>query len=222
MHDGIAIALAWPETLCKEPGSWYDKPMSWLGINKNNYYKVGHSAVILIEKETGTCHYYDFGRYHTPYKSGRVRSAYTDHDLKIFCKATINTSGKIENYNEILLEVYNNASCHGTGQLFASYCDIDFKLAQEKAIHMQLKSPIKYGPFLPFGTNCSRFVNTVLLAGKPKWFYQLVLAYPKTVSPTPLLNVMALSNHFIVGFNPVTTNYLSHKKLESINYDAAI
>ncbi len=211
MYNGIAIALAWPDTLCKEPGSWYDRPMKWLGVNKNHYYKVGHSAVVLIENESGVCSYYDFGRYHSPYQHGRVRSAFTDHELKINSKAKLSKKGGLENYNEILLEVFNNPSCHGTGQLFASYCEVDFKAAQEKAIQMQLESPIAYGPFLPFGTNCSRFVNNVLLAGRPKWYHQFVLAYPRTLSPTPMGNVMALSNYSIIGFS---TRYRGNRKVE--------
>ena len=39
MHNGIAIVLAWPETLCKKAGAWYDYPLKWASINKNNYYK---------------------------------------------------------------------------------------------------------------------------------------------------------------------------------------
>ncbi len=47
-HTGFAIALAWPQTYCKQPGAWYDPITLLLGINKNNYYKVGHAALVLI------------------------------------------------------------------------------------------------------------------------------------------------------------------------------
>jgi len=209
MHNGIAITLAWPETLCKQAGAWYDKPLKWLGINKSNYYKVGHAAIVLINKENGDCHYFDFGRYHSPYQHGRVRSAYTDHDLEIKTKAVISANGKLENYNEILSELFNNESCHGSGELHASYCHINFGKAQKKAQEMQSVSPIPYGPFLPKGTNCSRFVNTVVLKGKPKWYYRFVLANPKTLSPTPLGNVKALSNYATIGAPKQTTEALN-------------
>ena len=199
MYSGIAIALAWPETLCKQAGAWYDKPLKWMGINKSNYYKVGHAAVVLIEKATGNCHYFDFGRYHAPYQHGRVRSAYTDHDLEMKSKAVFDKNGRLTNYNEILWELYKNESCHGNGSLHASYCDVDFNKAFDKANQMQLASPIPYGPFLPNGTNCSRFVNTVIVSGSPKWYYKFVLNYPKTLSPTPIGNVKTLSSYAIIG-----------------------
>jgi len=52
MKTGFAIALAWPETNCKNAGSWYDELMELLGISKNHHYKVGHAALILISKDT--------------------------------------------------------------------------------------------------------------------------------------------------------------------------
>lgn len=201
MRNGIAIALAWPETLCKQAGSWYDKPLKWFGLNKSNYYKVGHAAVVLIEKTSGYCYYFDFGRYHAPYQHGRVRSAYTDHDLEMKTKALFDENGRLSNYIGILWELYNRESCHGSGNLHASYCEVDFNKALAKANQMQLRSPIPYGPFLPNGTNCSRFVNTVIVSGSPKWHYKVVLSYPKTLSPTPLGNVKTLSNHIEIGVN---------------------
>jgi len=221
MHNGIAITLAWPETLCKQAGAWYDKPLKWLGINKSNYYKVGHAAIVLINKENGDCHYFDFGRYHSPYQHGRVRSAFTDHDLEMNTKAIVSESGSLKNYNEILLELFNNESCHGSGKLHASYCHVNFDKAHKKANEMQSISPIPYGPFLPNGTNCSRFVNTVVLAGEPKWFYRLVLASPKTLSPTPIGNVKALSNYATVGLIKQTTEVLkpNFKTANKISYE---
>lgn len=206
MLNGIAIALAWPETLCKQPGSWYDVPLKWIGINENNYYKVGHAAIVLIDNKSGYCHYFDFGRYHTPYQYGRVRSALTDHDLEMKSKAKVSKSGTLENYGEILLELFGNESCHGIGKLHSSYCRINFERAYKKAVEMQTNSPIPYGPFLLKGTNCSRFVNTILLSGKPSLLYRLVLAYPKTLSPTPIGNVSALNNYTMLSVRPVINN----------------
>lgn len=193
MRNGFAIAIAWPETLCKQPGSWYDKPMQWVGVNKGNYYKVGHAAVVLINA-SGKCHYFDFGRYHAPFQFGRVRDAETDHDLEIKTQAVINEN-EMENFTDMLSELYFNSSCHGNGTLHASYCKINFERAYSKAKLMQKSSPIPYGPFKIDGTNCSRFVNTVILAGKPTFLHWLLLNYPKTLSPTPIGNVMALSNY---------------------------
>lgn len=212
VYDGIAIAIAWPETLCKQAGSWYDMPLMWLGLNKNHYYKVGHAAVVLIDIQTKVCHYFDFGRYHAPFQHGRVRSCYTDHDLEMKTEAIIK-NGKLLNYKDILIELYNNEACHGSGDLHASYCLINFSSAYEKATQMQSLSPIRYGPFLPNGTNCSRFVNAILLSGKPNIINRILLIAPKTLTPTPIGNVRSLKNRLSVGeinnynASSKTTNY---------------
>ena len=47
-NSGFAIAIAWPETHCKQPGSWYDDLMGRFGINRNNYYRAGHAALVIV------------------------------------------------------------------------------------------------------------------------------------------------------------------------------
>ena len=192
-HNGFAIAIAWPDTLCKQAGAWYDGLMSALKFSQNNYYKVGHAAIVLIPENGEKCHYFDFGRYHSPYGHGRVRDAETDHDLAIKTAAKINGEA-IVNFEEILAELLNNPACHGTGKIYASYCTLNFDKAIDKAKSMQEQSPFAYGPFLSKGTNCSRFVRTVVLVGKPKLGYRLKLKTPYSFSPTPKTNVDALTN----------------------------
>lgn len=194
MYTGFAIALAWPETLCKQAGAWYDGLTSFLGFSKNHYYKVGHAAVVLIESNTGNCHYFDFGRYHAPFGYGRVRDAETDHDLGIHIKALISDVGEIANMEEILSELYGNPACHGQGQLLASYTKINFEKSYSRAKQMQEKNPWKYGPFIWKGTNCSRFVRTIVLAGNPIFLSKLKLFFPLATTPTPMGNVNSLKN----------------------------
>jgi|1048.fasta_scaffold00491_8 hypothetical protein len=191
-YTGVAIALAWPDTYCKQAGAWYDPIMNLAGIAKNNYYKVGHAALVLINKLDGNCYYYDFGRYHAPFGSGRVRSAYTDHDLAIPLQAVFGESGQLLNLDEIMLFLTANSACHGTGAVHAGCCELNFEKSKKVAINMQLRSPITYGPFVWQGTNCSRFVRSVLLAGRPGLFTYLRLLIPDTISPTPLANVRAV------------------------------
>ena len=62
------IILAWPEGMCVAAGAWYDPFFATDGK-----YRVGHSAIILINSESKKLHYFDFGRYHTPQGFGRVR-----------------------------------------------------------------------------------------------------------------------------------------------------
>jgi hypothetical protein len=192
-HTGFAIALAWPATWCKQSGAWYDPLTSFLGFNKNNYYKVGHAAVVLVDSKNRKCHYFDFGRYHAPFQFGRVRSAETDHDLKMITTPEISSDGtKLENLNEILTELQNNGACHGEGEIYASVAFVKFEKAYRKAIQMQEKKFIDYGPFRADGSNCSRFVNTVIRAGKPALKQQLKLNFWVPLTPTPMNNVNAL------------------------------
>jgi hypothetical protein len=194
-HTGIAIAIAWPETYCKQPGSWYDKLLPLVGINKFNYYQVGHAAVVLIDPQKLKCHYFDFGRYHTPFQHGRVRSVASDHDLEMKTMPKIAPNNKqLLNFDEILNELQNNTSCHGEGTLHASYSVINFEKALKMANKMQERGPIPYGPFLANGSNCSRFVCSVLNAGKPNWTMRLKLNFGIPLTPTPLSNVHAFGN----------------------------
>jgi hypothetical protein len=198
-YSGYAIALAWPHTYCKQAGAWYDGVMNILGISKNNYYKVGHAALVLVNKETSTCHYFDFGRYHAPFGHGRVRDEETDHDLTIHTKANFCQNGNLLNYEEILRELSQNESCHGTGDLHASITHIHFQKAYQKAKWWQDNSPHKYGPFVPKGTNCSRFVKSVIASGLDKNIHYFKLNFQVTISPSPIGNVWALKNKMIVS-----------------------
>ncbi|MFP4367196.1 MAG: DUF6695 family protein [Bacteroidales bacterium] len=198
-RDGFAIALAWPETLCKQPGSWYDGLMGTLRISKHNYYRAGHAALVLVDSKSGNCHYFDFGRYHAPYQHGRARSGITDHGLKIGTVAKISGDGSvIENFDDILNELQHNEECHGDGKIHASYCKIDFEKAYKRARKFQADSPIPYGPFIFRGSNCSRFVNTCIMAGIPDIGYRLKLSYLVPLTPTPLNNVNSLDNRRIL------------------------
>ena len=193
--SGLALALAWPETECKQTGAWYDALMYFLGVNRKGYYKVGHAAIVLIEKLAGQCHYFDFGRYHAPKGFGRVRSAVTDHDLQIGAKASFSPDGKeLLNTDEILEELSQNPSTHGDGTTYCACIEIKIKKAYQKSLQLQKLDFIRYGPFIPKGTNCSRFVNTILMsAGIPFW-NRILLAVPWMLTPTPMWNLQALNS----------------------------
>lgn len=203
--DGFVIACAWPETWCKQPGSWYDNIMNDLRFSRNGYYKVGHAALVLVHKQTGVCEYFDFGRYHAPHGFGRVRNAAHDHELKLHTKAHIQ-SNKIVNLNNILQELHENESCHGQGILLASYTSVHFQKVATKIQDYIRQEFIPYGPFTPSGTNCSRFVNTIIRAGRPSIDEHVLLKFPLTISPTPLWNLKALQHDIVcVGATDVAT-----------------
>ncbi len=196
--------MAWPETWCKQAGAWYEPITRWTGFNINHYYRAGHAALVLIDIDKHICHYFDFGRYHAPFQHGRVRGALTDHDLQMFTKPIVSEDGLLlENFSDLLNELQNNPACHGEGTLHASYCHIDFDSAHKKAIEMQQNSPIPYGPFRYKGSNCSRFVNTVICSGKPGIWAWIKLNFFVPLTPTPMNNVNALKQKKSVAPNPV-------------------
>lgn len=195
---GIAIAIAWPEYIGKQTSSWYDRPMRWLRLNKNFHYKVGHAALILVNSKTGSCGYFDCGRYHAPFQYGRIRDCLTDINLIIKTKA-IFSGCKINNLLAILEEVQHNDSFPGVGPLYASYCKINFDSAQLSVKELQDKSFVPFGPFVINGTNCCRFVRTSILAGKPPLKAKLLLQFLWPLCPTPMGNIYCLNERIIVA-----------------------
>lgn len=192
-HNGFVVALAWPANMCRQAGAWYDGLMNVLGFSKNHYYRVGHAALVLVDAKTGNCFYFDFGRYHAPFHHGRVRNAETDHDLILHTKIKVENMQMV-NFDELVRELANNPACHGDQAIHASYCPIDFEKAFALANDMEAKSPWRYGPFVRGGTNCSRFVRTIALAGEPSLGYKLKLTFPPTITPSPIHNVRCLAN----------------------------
>ncbi|MCH8904342.1 MAG: hypothetical protein IIA45_10555 [Bacteroidetes bacterium] len=192
---GTLIILAWPDSLALKIGMWYDRPMKWLGFNKNDFYKVGHAAIVLVNHETGHLHYFDFGRYHTPEKQGRVRDELTDPDIIIREHAMLDEEGHIYNLESILLEIASNKATHGTGKMVSSvYSGMDFKGSFAKAKEIQSRGAVNYGPFDMTGTNCSRFVATVAKAGILDPITKLLMGLPYTLTPTPIFDVKVISN----------------------------
>lgn len=214
---GFAIAIAWPETWCKQSGGWYEWITSGLGISKNNYYRAGHAALVLVNRREERCFYFDFGRYHSPFDHGRVRGEITDPELTVHTTPMVSGDGnEISNFKDILIELQQNPSCHGDGRLHASYAPVHFEKAYSKALEMQAQSPLPYGPFRYGGSNCSRFVNTLLKAGKPGWKAYFRLNFLVPLTPTPMNNVHAFGNQTIIenmnGKQPACPTFKPDKK----------
>jgi len=193
-NTATIIAMAWPDTKVIHEGKWYDTPMRWVGAIKDNYYKAGHAAFLLIEHHTGEVHYFDFGRYHTPNKYGRVRDKVTDPDIEIKQKAIIE-NGNIKNIQSLLLDRFNNEACHGDGRLTAAVVkNIHFQKAYDKVMVMQQREAIPYGPFELKGTTCSRLVVQVVLASTKNWLTKVLIRAPYTISATPRSNNKVLND----------------------------
>lgn len=193
-YNSTIIALAWPDTKVVKEGKWYDYPMNILGFIKDDYYKVGHAALILVNHSNGDLFYFDFGRYHTPYQYGRVRSEMTDPDTSIKVKAIIEGE-HIVNIEDILKDRYENKACHGEGKLTAVIVEsIDYQKALQKIKELQDREAIPYGPFKVNGSTCSRFVVQVVCESTNNWLTKLLIKIPYTISATPRSNKKILND----------------------------
>ncbi len=194
MQNDFIIVLAWPEGMVTAAGAWYDRVLS-----TNGKYRVGHSALVLVNSATQELHYMDFGRYHTPFGFGRVRDMETDPDVKLKTTANI-VNGSISNIEDILLELSVLQSTHGEGKLFASVLNnICFEKGYKYAKSIQDKGAVAYGPLVFGGTNCSRFVASTMRASNPSLCTDLRLKYPFCLSPSPKRNVsIANPNYYVV------------------------
>ena len=191
MQNDSIIVLAWPEAMVAGANSWYDKYFSIKGK-----YRVGHSALILVDHAKEKLFYFDNGRYHTPAGFGRVRSQETDPDIRIKSKLILKNH-EINNIEDILLEVKNKKACHGKGVLYASILhNVSFEKAFLFSHQMVSKGLVPYGPFVRGGTNCSRFVAKVMQESASSFFINFRLKLPITISPSPKRNVSIANANF--------------------------
>ena len=217
MQKDFIIVLAWPEGMVAGAGGWYDKVLS-----TNGKYRVGHSALILVNSDTNQLNYLDFGRYHSPFGFGRVRDLETDPDISLKSKPII-SDNSIVNIDEILLEISSLKATHGHGSVYASILkNIDFNKAYAKAKEIQNMGLISYGPIVFAGTNCSRFVTKIMLASNPHWLTRIRLKYPFCLSPSPKRNIsIANSNYHVVSvknYRQINKSYMKayFSSIESI------
>lgn len=192
-YNDIAIPLAWPEKTAYGDEIW----MSWLkkcGIVKNLNFKVGHAAILLIERQSGLISYFDFGRYIAPRGYGRARSQQFDPRLAIRTPALFEPfSSKISNLTAILAElVEKEPYTHGGGKLLFALAD---KISYSRAIHYAEKiveqGPIPYGAIAKGNNSCSRYVAQVLTEGmKPRDPRIRKILYPECLKASPTSNIV--------------------------------
>ncbi|MDG2059913.1 MAG: hypothetical protein P8J34_07185 [Flavobacteriales bacterium] len=193
INSDFIIVLAWPEGETTAAGAWYDSFCA-----TNGKYRVGHSALILINSENKELLYFDFGRYHTPTGFGRVRDKETDPDIGIPISAEIEDN-RIKNIKEILVHTKNKKANHGEGKLYASVLkNVNFISSYKFAKKIQEKGIIPYGPFVPKGSNCSRFVSATIRKSNPSLIKNLRLQFPFSLSPSPKRNVSISNNNYYV------------------------
>ncbi|MCF6184506.1 MAG: hypothetical protein L3J56_07750 [Bacteroidales bacterium] len=197
LHKDSIIILAWPQTPVSSVGMWYDTVTKFLGLLKNDRYKAGHAAAVLVNHKTKKLHYFDFGRYHMPQKFGRVRDEQSDPQLKITVKANLSAEDKLLNISEILRIVNSNKECHGQGVLYASALEnISFEKAYKFAKDLQNSDAINYGPYDLNGSNCSRFIASLAIAGNPEFDIRFRLKFPILLTPLPKGNVIICNTEY--------------------------
>ncbi len=194
-YKDAAIILAWPDTTARGDHTWCTV-LKRFGILKNQNFKVGHAAVMLINGVDGSIHYFDFGRYVTPRGFGRARSVDTDPCLKINTHADLdptNNQVPISNLDDILFELESMKQySHGNGVLYASVClDFEFQKGYACALDFVHRGSIIYSAFMPGNSNCSRFVESVLIAGlRPDSVQRKRLIVHETIVSSPISNVV--------------------------------
>lgn len=164
-----------------------------VGVVKNVNVMVGHAAMMVARGSQ--LNYYDFGRYITPRRMGRIRSAATDPGLSFDTVPQWDEAGRLTNVEAICHELdAKSAQTHGEGLLQLSvYYAPDVELVEAKAQELQFGGLIGYHGLDPKQTNCARFVQTSLLAGighEPAHYsrYKRPVTY---TAPTPFFNVLA-------------------------------
>ena len=198
MTEDFIIVLAWPEGLVAGAGSWYDRLFA-----TNGKYRVGHSALVLVNSRSNQLEYFDFGRYHTPTDFGRVRDKETDPDVILKTLAIIKDN-TIENIQAILLELAGLKATHGEGKMFASILrNVSFENGYKYAKVIQDKGAISYGPLTRRATNSSRFVSGVMREANSDRYTNLRLKYPFCLSPSPKRNISIANHNYYVIENRV-------------------
>ena len=191
-YQDVALVIAWPDQTARGDEAWMAF-FKRLGVVKNLNFKVGHAAIVLIQKQTGRCTYYDFGRYITPRGYGRARSALFDPRLQLDTHARFDENGQWLNTIELLHELdARSTATHGGGRLFFSVSPaLNFVKASAFAQSLVDKGPILYGAVAPENNSCSRYVAQILLAGwDPKDPRRKDLSYPESFKPSPMSNVV--------------------------------
>jgi hypothetical protein len=195
--SGSLLVLSYPDTFVKMSDEFICRVLPWVGLGTKEYIKAGHAALVLINNKSGEAHYYDFGRYITPFGYGRVRSSRTDAELRIPFKAYFNNNGSLLNIEDFLLWLdAHPEKTHGQGRLVASLCNsIDFNDAEQFILNLQKKGNIPYGAFGKKASNCSRFVADVLISSTTNRVISRRLKWNKLFTPSAIGNVVKSSEY---------------------------
>jgi len=195
----ILIPLAWPDALVTRNSMRYDIPFQWIGFCRNNKYRVGHAAVLLIERSSGTITYFDCGRYGMPTQQARIRSMETDPALEVPFKAEFSKDWTLKNLESILTFSNNHKQFHAEGKMLASvFYGASYKKWVDYSHALQSQWVIPYWPFIIHGSNCSRFVNNVCRQSYSCRYTRIRWRFPRSWTPSTWHNITVNENYFVV------------------------
>ncbi|TJZ52532.1 hypothetical protein FAZ15_19280 [Sphingobacterium olei] len=192
LFEDIAIPLSWPDQTARGDEAWMGF-FKKIGVVKNLNFKVGHAAILLLERHSGDILYYDFGRYIAPRGYGRARSSAFDPRLVVRTKALWDVNNNLLNLEEILCELSQNEKyTHGGGRLYCSIAeDINIKNARLYADEIVNKGPTLYGAIAPNNNSCSRYVAQILTKGMNLNDSRTKsILYPECLKASPTSNVI--------------------------------
>ncbi|MGO1244743.1 MAG: DUF6695 family protein [Sphingobacterium sp.] len=195
-YNDIAIPLSWPDKTARGDEGWMAF-FKRIGIIKNLNFKVGHAAILLVQRSSGLIKYYDFGRYIVPRGYGRARSNAFDPRLVINTRAKFSSDGSITNIEDVLKELKSiEDATHGGGRLLYSICpSISFLKGDAYAEKIVADGPILYGAIAPNNNSCSRYVAQVLTeAMEPEDSRIRKILYPESLKASPTSNVVNAAN----------------------------
>lgn len=197
---GAIIPLAWPDSLVNTSFKLMDPIFNILNLSQKGFYKVGHAAMLVVHND-GSLYYFDFGRYISPKGKGRIRGANTDPEVQLKSKA-IWQNNQLLNFEDILLDLAVNPHTHGEGTMYAGIHYIpDVNKALQYIYNQQKREFISYGPYVPNGTNCSRFVAQTI-AKVSSFSNKFKFLFPIYTTPSPLGNIFNSNGQLLMEVCP--------------------
>src|SRR5690606_12231193 len=202
-YNDMALILTWPDTTIRGDEKWM-LFLKKIGIVKNLNFKVGHTGIVIIKRETGEMLFYDFGRYITPRQYGRARSKFSDPRLAITIKAKFE-GRTIVNLEEIATQFEAlKPAMYGEGILyFAIARGINFERAKAYGDDCVLQGAYPYGAIARNNNNCSRFIVRMLARCSKRYSWRHTINFPETIKASPISNLVnVVPDRMIYSFTP--------------------
>lgn len=220
VYNDIALILTWPEATIRGDEKWM-MFFKKIGIVKNLNFKVGHTGIVIVKRDTGEMLFYDFGRYIAPRGYGRARSKFSDPRLEINLKAKFE-GNEIANLKEIITQFEQlKGAMYGEGILYFSIArEINFEMAKAYGDDCVHQGTFPYGAVAKNNNNCSRFITRMLMKSSRVYGWMHSINFPETIKASPISNVVnAVSNRMVYSFtNEQGLQYFKMNRWQSFGF----